>query len=151
MRWTGRFLIVLTTLFSIGCARGDWTTETLTLIDVTGTWEGPFRVDGGYRIERTIRWVLQQKGGRVRGEVQGADGTPIASIEGLVNGEVFRWRLTGPFITMTATGYTSPRSYSGETPVMTDEMSGRVDGPGCPCTLLLRRVSAPAIGEKKAQ
>jgi len=42
MRWTGRFLFVLT-LLSLGCARGDWTTETLTLVDITGTWEGPFR------------------------------------------------------------------------------------------------------------
>jgi len=90
MRWTGRFLIVLA-LLSLGCARGDWTTETLTLVDVTGTWEGPFRV-GSY--ERAERWVLQQKGGKVWGEVQGSDGTPIGSIEGLVNGEAFNWRMT---------------------------------------------------------
>src|SRR5215831_4174400 len=46
------------------------------------------------------------------------DGTPIASIEGLVNGEVFRWRLTGPFISIGTMGYSSSRSYSGETPVI---------------------------------
>src|SRR6516165_2895547 len=40
MRWTRAFLIVLA-LFSLGCVRGDWT-ETLTLVDVTGTWEGRF-------------------------------------------------------------------------------------------------------------
>ena len=68
MRWTGPFLIVLT-LLSLGCARGDWTTETLTLVDVTGTWEGQFRFGGpgGGAAERTTRWVLQQKGGKVRG------------------------------------------------------------------------------------
>src|SRR5262245_47721765 len=84
MRWTGRFLIVLT-FFSLGCARGDWTTETLTLVDVTGTWEGIFKLRG--RIERTARWVLQQKGGKVKGEAQVPDGAPLASIEGLVNGD----------------------------------------------------------------
>jgi len=36
LRWTGQLLIVLA-LSSLGCARGDWTTETLTLVDVTGT------------------------------------------------------------------------------------------------------------------
>jgi len=40
MRWTRRFLVVLA-LLSLGCARGDWTTETLTQVDVTGTWEEP--------------------------------------------------------------------------------------------------------------
>ena len=35
MRWTEAILIALA-LLSLGCARGDWTTETLTLVDVTG-------------------------------------------------------------------------------------------------------------------
>jgi hypothetical protein len=67
-------------------------TETLTLVDVTGTWEGPFRFGGsGAGFERTTRWVLQQTGAKVRGEARGLDGAPLASIEGLVvNGEVFR-------------------------------------------------------------
>src|SRR5262245_48916918 len=94
MRWTGPLLIALA-LSSLGCARGDWTTETLILVDVTGTWEGVFKNQG--RVERTTRWVLQQKGGKVRGEAQGPDGAPLASIEGLVNGEVFSWRLAGAF------------------------------------------------------
>src|SRR5262249_13010003 len=92
-------------------------------------WERPFRFA---TTERTMRWVLQQKGGKVRGGVQGADGRSIGSIEGLVNGEVFSWRLTGPFIPLNTMGYTSSRSYDGETPVVNDEMNGRVDGPGCP-------------------
>jgi len=90
MRWTRAFVIVLT-LLSLGCARGDWTTETLTLVDVTGTWKGQFRLDGpnARGTERPTRWVLQQKGGKVRGQVQGPDGVSVGSIEGLVNGEVF--------------------------------------------------------------
>jgi len=84
MRWTRHFLIVLA-LFSLGCARGDWT-DTLILVNVTGTWEGRFRVDA-YRMERTIRWVLQQTGAKVTGEVQGADGRPIGSIQGRVHVE----------------------------------------------------------------
>ena len=73
MRWTGRFLVVLA-LLSLGCARGDWTTETLTLVDVTGTWEGPIRFGvgsgvGGY--ERTTRWVLQQTGQKVSHYIAG--------------------------------------------------------------------------------
>jgi hypothetical protein len=66
LRWTGLLLIVLA-LF--GCARGDWINETLTLVDVTGTWEGAFQFQGMTRgLERNTRWVLQQKGGKVRGE-----------------------------------------------------------------------------------
>ena len=140
--------VIVLALLSLGCARGDWTTETLTLVDVTGTWEGLFRVDM-FRIERTIRLVLQQKGAKVRGEVQGSDGAPIGSIEGLVNGEVFSWRLTGPFIQLSGPGYTSNRSYSGETPVINDEMNGPVNGPSCPCTVRLRRVNSNAIREKQ--
>src|SRR5262249_26173628 len=91
MRWTGQLLIVLA-LSVVGCARGDWTTETLTLVDVTGTWEGVFRTAG---LERTTQWALRQKGGKVRGEVLGLNGAPVGSIEGLVNGEVFSWRAAG--------------------------------------------------------
>src|SRR5262252_9072597 len=94
MRWTRRFLIVLT-LFCLGCARGDWTTETLTLVDITGTWDGPFRLSaGGTGYERATRWVLQQTGQKVRGEVQGPDGAPLGSVEGLVNGETFNLKMT---------------------------------------------------------
>lgn len=59
-RW---HLLLVLALFSLGCARGDWTTETLTLVDVTGTWEGAFQFQGMTRgLERNTRWVLQQKG-----------------------------------------------------------------------------------------
>jgi hypothetical protein len=145
LRWTGLLLIVLA-LF--GCARGDWINETLTLVDVTGTWEGAFQFQGMTRgLERNTRWVLQQKGGKVRGEAQGPDGAPLASIEGLVNGEVFSWQLTGPFVLLPG-GSASSRSYRGETTVNSDEMSGRADGQFCPCTVLLRRLGSEASGKK---
>ena len=47
-RWTESLLIVLA-FPSLGCARGDWISETLTLVDVTGSWEGhgwPLNVSG---------------------------------------------------------------------------------------------------------
>jgi len=147
-RWTGYLLIVLA-LSSLGCARGDWTSQTLTLVDVTGTWEGPYRFSlGGTGFERTTRWVLQQTGAKVRGEVQGPDGAPLGSVEGLVNGEAFNWKMTAIKLQwMNAPS----RSYRGEAIVNSDELNGRADGMGCPCTFILRRVSTDAIKEKKAQ
>jgi len=139
MKWTGQLLIVLA-VSVVGCARGDWTTETLTLVDVTGTWEGVFRTASN---ERTTQWALQQKGGKVRGEVLGQDGTPVGSIEGLVNGEVFSWRATGAFLAI-ASGNAPTRSYRGELTVTIDEMTGRADGAYCPCTVRLRRAESDA-------
>jgi hypothetical protein len=141
MRWTGKFLIVLA-LSSLGCARGDWISETQTLVDVTGTWEGPFR---NLSFERTMRWVLQQKGAKVRGEVQGLDGTSLGSVEGLVNGEVFSWNVTGPFV-FSPIWYLPNRSWHGEATVNSDELNGRAAGPYCPCTVFLHRVESGAIG-----
>jgi len=74
----------------------------------------------------------------------------MGSVEGLVNGEVFSWRLTGPFIPLRTMGFTGSKSYSGEATITMDEMSGRADGEGCPCTFRLRRVGSDARG-KKAQ
>ena len=142
---TGQLLIVLA-LSSLGCARGDWTTETLTLVDVTGTLEGTFHPAAGGS-ERTIRWVLQQKGAKVRGEVQGPDGAPVGSVGGVVNGEIFSWELNG----LRWFSYPPSTSYRGDATVNSDELSGRADGVGCPCTFALRRVSTEATREKKAQ
>ena len=149
-RWTGYLLIVLA-FSSLGCARGDWTTETLTLVDVAGTWEGPFRFGGGAGRggERTVRWVLQQKGGKVRGEVQGLDGARLGSVEGLINGEAFNWKVTATKLTSSEA---PPRAdYRGEATVNSDEITGRATGFLCPCTVLLRRVNTEAVREKKAQ
>ena len=144
LRLTGRLLIVLA-LSSLGCARGDWTTETLTLVDVTGTWEGAFKfhASANLNLERTTRWVLRQQGGRVRGEAQGPDGAPMASIEGQVKGEVLTWQLTGPFFR-----WAPGTSYRGEATVALDEMSGRADGPSCPCTVVLRRAGSDSKGKE---
>src|SRR5215470_17096671 len=127
MRWTGRFLVVLA-LLSLGCARGDWTSETLTLVDVTGTWDGSFRVGTGpgpATQERPTRWVLRQKGGKVRGEAYGPNGVVWASVEGLVNGETFGWQATGKFwyaATPFDRSYLGDKSYRGEATVNSDEM-----------------------------
>src|SRR5262245_40445631 len=142
MSWTGQLLIVLT-LLVVGCARGDWIDQTLTLVDVTGTWDGVFKFQG-ITLERSTRWLLQQKGGKVRGEAQGLDGVRMASIEGLVNGEVFSWQLTGQIFRF------APRtSYRGQVTVTVDEMSGRADGPNCPCTVVLRRAASAASEKEK--
>ena len=148
MGWTGQLLIVLA-LFSLGCARGDWTTETLTLVDVTGAWEGPVRWPRSPTLgERTIMFRLQQKGQKVRGEAQAADGRRFGTVEGLVNGEAFSWQLTG---SLTPGRDSAETTYHGVFVISGDEFSGRADGPMCPCTFLLRRVSPQAIGEKKTQ
>ena len=148
MRWTGPLLIVLA-LATLGCVRGDWTTETLTLVDVTGAWEGSFRFDS--RREAQVRWILRQSGAKVRGEVQGPDGHSIASIEGFVNGELLNWTLTGPFVKF-AGGSDPSNTYRGEATVNNDELSGRALGPFCPCTVVLRRVNTDdAIREKQAK
>lgn len=143
MRWIGPLLIALA-LWVSGCARDDWTTKTLTLVDVTGTWEGVFKFSEPTRgLERTTRWVLRQKGGRVTGEAEGLDGAQLAPIEGLVNGEVLSWQLTGQFFK-----WARGRSYRGEATITLDEMSSRADGPNCPCTVLLRRAGDDARGKE---
>jgi len=148
MRWTGPFLIVLA-LLSLGCARGDWISETMTLVDVTGTWDGTInRSLGGS--DRTICWVLLQNGPKVTGEVQWLDGAPVGSIEGRVNGETFSWSMSGPFVRLSTSDAPSS-TYRGEATVNSDELRGRADGVNCPCTFLLRRVSTEAFKEKKTQ
>jgi hypothetical protein len=97
--------------------------------------------------ERAMLWVLQQNGQKVKGEVQGPDGGPVGSIEGTVNGEVFSWRLTGPFIRL-PNGAAPTLTYSGEAKVNGDELSGTADGLVCPCSVLLRRVNTEANREK---
>jgi hypothetical protein len=143
MTWTGRLLILLA-LSSLGCAGGDRTSRVSPLVDVTGTWEGSFYFSTGR--ELSSRWVLQQDGAKVRGEVHGPSGT--ASIEGLVNGELLDWTLTGPFVKF-ASGAPLNNTYRGEATVNTDQLRGRASGVNCPCTVSLRRVNTDAIREKK--
>jgi len=77
----------------------------------------------------------------VTGEVQ--ESSVAGFIGGLVDGEVFRFKLNRKG------RWTSSQSYRGEVTVILDEMNGHADGPGCPCTFLLRRVNTEAIREKQ--
>jgi len=70
--------------------------------------------------------------------------------EGLVKGEVLTWRATGPLMKLPQGG-PSIKSYSGETTVNSDEMSGRADGYYCPCTFVLHRVNTNSIRGKQAK
>jgi len=129
-------ILILLALSSLGCAGGNRTSRVSPLVDVTGTWEGTFYFAASS--ERSVRWVLQQNGAKVRGEVHGPSGT--ASIEGLVNGELLDWTLTGPFVKF-ASGTPLTNTYQGEATVNTDQLSGRASGMHCPCTVSLRRVN----------
>ena len=86
----------------------------------------------------------------MKGEVQGPDGASIGSVEGMVNGEILSWQMTGQLNTGSHGGRLSG-IYRGESTVNSDELSGRADGPGCPCPFLLRRVNTQAIKEKQQQ
>jgi len=138
-------ILILLALSSLGCAGGDRTSRGSTpAVDVTGTWEGSFYFSTGR--ELPSRWVLQQDGAKVRGEVHGPSGT--ASIEGLVNGEVLDWTLSGPFVKF-ASGTPLTNTYRGEATINTDQLSSRASGVHCPCTVSLRRVNTDASREKK--
>ena len=137
-------ILILFALSSLGCAGGDRTSRVSPLVDVTGTWEGTFKF--ATSTERSVRWVLQQNGEKVRGEVHGPSGT--ASIEGLVNGELVEWTLTGPFVKF-GSGTPLTNTYRGEATVNTDQLSSRAHGMYCPCTVSLRRVNTDVSKEKK--
>ena len=134
MRWTGRLLIVLA-LSSLGCFRSDWISETLTLVNVTGTWEGSFRYGN---TEQTTRWVLQQNGPKVTGELSWSRGH--GRVEGVVNGEVLALSV----------------GIRAELAVDGDEMWGNTDDPLfaataiCrPCFLRFRRESSPVPAQSE--
>jgi len=118
-------LIVFAALVSPACApRGDWISETLTLVNVTGTWHGTVRYTGrltcgsgpGSGPERSIRLVLVQKGARVTGKMEGTD---AGKVDGVVTGEVLAFERLGRL--------------KGSVTIDGDEMSGSFDGYACPC------------------
>jgi hypothetical protein len=129
-------LILLSALVSLGCAKRDWT-ETLTLVDVTGTWDGTvvsrsYGCPPGGCTARAVQLVLRQRGASVTGEMTGptAVGFGGGAVEGVISGELFLFKLG---------------KFRGEASVSGDDMSGRVDGtnlPLCPCTISLHRVGA---------
>jgi hypothetical protein len=133
MKGTGRVLILLFALASAGCAQRDWT-ETLTLVDVTGTWAGKVQFLGPCGpsprcgTTRSLELVLRQRGASVIGEVTspslhfGGD-----KLEGVINGELFTFKLG---------------ALRGEASVSGDDMDGRAEGGSlerCPCTISLHR------------
>ena len=55
-------------VFVSGCAvQKDWIDRTLVTVDVTGVWEGTFAGTGG---SGGVRFVLQQQGPKVTGEME---------------------------------------------------------------------------------
>jgi hypothetical protein len=89
-----RSLISFVAIAGLGCAsRGDWISETLTLMDVSGTWGGTVgsvaRIRGQGPL-RSIRLVLKQRRARVVGDMEAWGGQH--SVEGLVNGDVFSFQ-----------------------------------------------------------
>src|SRR5262245_2945080 len=82
MRWTRRFLVVLA-LLSLGCARGDWISETVQLVDATGTWEGTWRRFCACVVG--VRWVVQRGVTKVVAASHNLDGTLGGRSEGEVS------------------------------------------------------------------
>jgi hypothetical protein len=133
MRWTGPLLIVLA-LSSLGCVRGDWTTETLTLIDVTGTWDGRLVFKGGScgtvtGCERSLQLILRQRGASVSGEVTSSSlHVGGKKVEGVIKGELFTFRIG---------------ALHGEASLSGDDLNGQAEGGSvnhsCPCTIPLHR------------
>ena len=88
-------------------------------MDVTGTWEGSFHYTtmNATEAEWSTQWVLQQNGPKVTGEVHGPDGALLGSVTGMVNGEVFSWRVDGKFASKPPA-----RSYRGAGSLNSDEL-----------------------------
>jgi len=131
MRRTGCVLFVLFALESLGCARSDWISETLTLVNVTGAWAGTVTFKGYpcasvSGCERSVQLMLQQSGARVTGKVA-ASSTYFGGDKVERTGELFSFQFG---------------TLHGEVSVSGDEMDGRAEGGSvytCPCTVALRR------------
>ena len=132
MRTTGWAAIALLTLASVGCAaKSDWT-DTLTLVNVTGRWEGTFLASGFNRQgpTRQIRLTLKQNGSKVKG--QGVLSSLERSVDGGIDGEVFSGQIGDMRFQLTVNG---------------NEMTGTAEGLSeglmlCPCRLELHRVGS---------
>ena len=147
MRRLGWLLIVLVAILEFGCApRGDWISETLTLVDVSGTWEGMIRTKGAGvgQVATSIRLVLRQSGARVTGVAEnggGFLGFGGRNVNGHVNGDVFTFQVA---------------TFRGEATIDGVEMSGQgLGGQGsgvvspCPCSIVLRRVGKGGTSAKR--
>jgi hypothetical protein len=128
MRRIGYVLIMLVAIVDVGCApKGDWISGTLTLVNLTGTWEGTVEglksFGGPIMPARSMRLRLQQRGARVTGEAE-AGGRAAGRVDGLVQGDVFTFQWG---------------EIRGEAAVDEAEMKGQFDGYGCPCSIVLHR------------
>jgi len=138
MKTPGWLVVALLALASVGCApKGDWT-DTLTLVNVAGRWEGTWQAsvmgNNAGNVARQIRLTLRQNGSSVKGEgsLSGAGWTDL-SVGGDVGGEVF-------------SGTIGNRRFElrFELTVTGNEMTGPAEGttPQCPCRMKLHRVGA---------
>ena len=117
--------IVVALVFASGCVKQqDWIDRTLVTVDVTGVWEGTFTGTNG---SGGVRFVLQQQGAKVKGEMRiyrlpvGPPERAIAEgairIEGTVSGDAFTFQMVDTQIVKGPQGY-------GEFQVNGDEMIG---------------------------
>jgi hypothetical protein len=134
MKKPGWLAVVLFALGSFGCApRSDWT-DTLTLVNVTGRWEGTWEAslmaNNAGNVARQIRLTLQQNGSKVKGkgDLSGPAGSGL-SVDGDVSGEVFSGVIGRIRFELTVAG---------------NEMTGPAEGTTqCPCRIKLHRVDVP--------
>ena len=90
-----RWLLIVLSLASFGCASGPAAPVAPPTVDVTGRWTGGWSVPG---IAAGHAWVtLQQSGAKVTGEIRitgTPDNNPGGPVEGIIEGNVltFRWR-----------------------------------------------------------
>jgi hypothetical protein len=112
MRVVARLLIAGALAFGSGCASSDWIDRTLVTEDVTGTWVG--RMGGGS--SRDVVLELEQTESTVKGLLKspsaGGAGLPPGPIDGMVAGDVFRFR-------------NSRDNFEAELTVSGEEMDGR--------------------------
>jgi len=130
MKGPGWLAVVLFALATVGCApNADWISRTLTLVDVTGRWEGTLEYIGqssSNPVTMPLRLTLQQNGPKVKGEA--LVGSTERSVEGGVSGQVFSGQLGILSVELTVTG---------------NEMTGPFYGQfRCPCRASLRRAGA---------
>jgi hypothetical protein len=121
-------LVATTLAFSTGCAKTDWIDRTLVTVDVTGTLTGSMAGAGSGGRPPELLFDLEQQGSTVKGTMRfpaGGSSEWVTTssrvipgpIDGMVTGDVFRFRLTSGRL-------------AGEMTVSGDEMTGQVSWSG---------------------
>jgi len=79
-------------VFASGCVRPDWIEQTLVTVDVTGVWRGT--ASGSSGSTNQIVLTLQQNGPKVTGrlDLSGTGAGVAIPVEGIVNGDLFRFQ-----------------------------------------------------------